>query len=311
MPFRNKTYDRLEALSLRWGMSRDDIYYAIENGLLRACVWMPLRCVEFGLLKQGKFIFVKQETKEGFMSLRPQDFRMICGKGSAKLRIFRSLEACEHIIRLTYEPPQPSLWVRIHDVVVLQIDQAAFEERYQLNTIAVPPKRPRTDIHFLHSPDYRYIEFSQIHFRLGDVQAKIVEHLHSAAYSSQPWVHGKTLIDISGSNATRMRDIFKHKKNWRRLIASDDRGYYRLNIGSEPSQNEPAEVSQKCQQHEHQHQNPTDHSENDAPPSGTAAPIKSVILSIQFILVFITHQMPRFISFSNAMSEVWEASGIA
>lgn len=256
MPFRNKSYDRLEALSIRWGVSRDDIYYAIENGLLRACVWMPLRCVEFGILRQGKFLFVRQETKEGFMALRPQDFRIICGKGCAKLRIFRSTDEREHIIRLTYEPPQPALWVRVQDVVVLQADQETFEQRYQLSTVAMHPKRPATDFQFIHSPDYRHIQLSQQHFRLGDVQAKIVEHLHSAAASSQQWVHGKTLIDVSGSNAMRLRDIFKHKKNWRKLILSDDRGYYRLNLPTENARDKPSKGSAETQEREQHKKDP-------------------------------------------------------
>lgn len=243
MGFRNKTYERLEPLSLRWAISKDDIYYAIENGLLRACIWMPLRCVEFGLLRQGKFIFVKQETQEGFMALRPQDFRLICGKGCAKLRIFRSIAEKEHIIRLTYEPPQPALWVRVQDVVILQADQEVFEQRYQLSNVAMHPKRPHNQSGFIHSCDYRHVQLSHHRFRLGDVQAKIIEHLHSAALSSQPWVHGKTLIDVSGSNAVRMRDIFKHKKNWRYLILSDNRGYYRLNLPSENAHDQPAECA--------------------------------------------------------------------
>ena len=250
MVFRNKAYERLEALSLRWGISRDDIYYAIENGLLRACVWMPLRCVEFGLVRQGKFVYIKQETKEGFMALRPQDFRIICGKGCAKLRIFRSVEENEHVIRLTYEPPQPALWVRVQDVIVLQSDREAFEQRYQLSTLAIHPKRPPVNSQFIHSEDYRHIQLGPQHFRLGDVQAKIVEHLHSAAVTVQPWVHGKTLIDISGSNAVRMRDIFKHKKNWRKLILSDDRGYYKLNLSSEDAGNQPTERAEDSQHHE-------------------------------------------------------------
>ncbi len=311
MPFRNKNYDRLEGLSIRWGVSRDDVYYTIENGLLRACVWMPLRCVEFGLMRQGKFIFVKQETKEGFMALRPQDFRIICGKGCAKLRIFRSIDEKEHIIRLTYEPPQPALWVRVQDVVVLQADQQAFEQRYQLSTVAMHPKRPRTKTSFTHSQDYRHVQLSNHHFRLGDVQAKIVEHLHSAAVSNQPWVHGKTLLDISGSTAIRMRDIFKHKKNWRHLIASDDRGYYRLNMPLEQPQNNPSDSSVNTEQNKSGRKNPPENSGGNAPPSRLAAPVKPVVLSVQFILVFIAHQLTRIIPLSSVMSDVFDLGFIA
>ncbi len=311
MDFRKKAYDRLEPLSIRWGISRDDIYYAIENGLLRACVWMPLRCVEFGLLRHGKFIFVRHETKEGFMALRPQDFRLICGKGCAKLRIFRSVEAKEHIIRLTYEPPQPALWVRVQDVVILQADQEGFEQRYQLSTVAMHPKRPRNKSRFTHSHDYRHVQLLHHRFRLGDVQAKIVEHLHSASASNQPWVHGKTLIDVSGSNAIRMRDIFKHKKNWRHLIVSDDRGYYRLNILLDEPKDNPPEVSPQDKQHKGHREGPSEDSGGDAAPSRAAAPIKPVILSIQFILVFIAHQAARIIPLSSAISDACDLGFIA
>ena len=43
MAFPEKAYDRLHSLWKRWGISQEDAYYAVENGLLRVCVWLPLR----------------------------------------------------------------------------------------------------------------------------------------------------------------------------------------------------------------------------------------------------------------------------
>ena len=46
MPFPTKDYHRLKSLQKRWGVSQEDIFYAIESGILRVCVWLPMRYVE-------------------------------------------------------------------------------------------------------------------------------------------------------------------------------------------------------------------------------------------------------------------------
>lgn len=91
------------------------------------------------------------------------------------------------------------------------------------------------------------------------MQARIIEQLHDAARSRQPWIHGKTLIYESGSQALRVRDIFKHQRKWRELIKSDDRGYYRLNIPSNELQNNPANGAVESQQREQRHQKKSNH----------------------------------------------------
>lgn len=243
MGFPTKAYDRLHHLWKRWGISQEDAYYAIENDLLRTCVWLPLRFVERGVIKDGKFIYERHESKEGFIGVRPQDFRHICSTGRAKLRVFRSVGQEGHILRLADEPPQPALMVRISDLVVLHEDRKRFEETYgigQDNTLPFTPK-PSIEGQFQFSNDYRHVTLDGKEYHLGDVQARVVEQLHDAARSRQPWVHGKTLIYESGSNAMRVRDIFKHKRDWRSLISSNDRGYYRLNLPLEQFQNRPAE----------------------------------------------------------------------
>ncbi|MDX2094414.1 MAG: hypothetical protein SFW64_00500 [Alphaproteobacteria bacterium] len=122
MAFPVKDYDRMHNLATRWGVSQDDIYYAIENDLLRACVWLPLRWVERGEFKNGKFNYRRHEHNQGFIAIRPEDFRAISSVGRAKLRVFRSVSHEGHILRLAYEPPQPAILVRIlshngtHDV---------------------------------------------------------------------------------------------------------------------------------------------------------------------------------------------------
>lgn len=236
MPLPAKTYDRLHSLWRRWGLTQEDVYYAIENGLLRVCVWMPLRFMERGEIRNKAFIYVEHEHKEGFIGLRPEDFHRICSTGCAKLRIFRSIKEEAHILRMAYEPPQPAISVRIHDLVVLQEDRVKFETSYEICQIksgeypAICPSLKE----FSASSDYHQISIHGEKFHLGDVQARVVEQLHDAVRSRQQWVHGKTLIHGANSKALRLRDVFKSKSDWGKIIASNGRGYYRLNIEGEP-----------------------------------------------------------------------------
>lgn len=234
MAFPAKDYDRLKSLEKKWNISPEDMLYAIENGILRTCIWLPLRYVERIAIKERTFVFEKQEHQCGFVSVRPEDCRLICSTGCAKLRIFNSVSEADHILRLAYEPPQPDISVRISDLIVLKEDQKHFEQSYDIpetNVVDLHPERPPDD--FIAAEDYRYVKLGEREFHLGDIQARIVRMLHDASQSHKPWVHGKTLLHESSSNAIRIRDIFKSKKNWRDLIVSDDRGYYRLNIPME------------------------------------------------------------------------------
>ncbi|PZP83555.1 MAG: hypothetical protein DI582_10800 [Azospirillum brasilense] len=232
MAFPEKKYDRLYNLWERWGISQDDVYYAIENDLLRVCIYLPLRFVERGVIKDNKFIFERHEHKHGFIAVRSEDFRLICSKGSAKLRIFHSIRTEGHILRLAMEPPQPSVLVRVHDLIVLREDRQKFEETYDIRPreTTVYPATPGIDGTFRYSNDYRHVTMDNQEFHLGDVQARIVGLLHEAACSRSPWVHGKILLYDSGAKTTRMRDLFKLKKHWEHLLNSNERGYYRLNL---------------------------------------------------------------------------------
>jgi hypothetical protein len=85
-------------------------------------------------------------------------------------------------------------------------------------------------------------------YHLGDVQARVIEQLHDASQSHQPWVHGKTLIYESGSEAARLRDLFKNKRTWNGLIISNERDCYRLNVPLEEFQKHPTHRAVERQQ---------------------------------------------------------------
>ncbi len=230
MAFPAKNYERLKALQKKWKVSQDDMFYAIENGILRTCIWLPIRYVERIAIKGRKFIFETHEHQCGFVGVRPEDCRLICNTGCAKLRIFNSVKEEGHILRLAYEPPQPDICVRLQDLVVLESDKQSFQDKFDITEVNITELREKQAPRLIVSEDYRYIKMDDLEFHFGDIQARVVQLLHNASQSHKPWVHGKTLIFESGSNAARVRDLFKNKSKWRELILSNDRGYYRLNV---------------------------------------------------------------------------------
>jgi hypothetical protein len=249
MPFPAKEYYRLRSLQKRWGVSQEDLFYWLENGLLRACIWLPLRYVERGVIRNRKFIYETHEHQEGFVSVRAEDCRRICGTGRTKLRIFNSVRDDSHMVRLAYEPPQPDICASVLDLVVLKQDRDKFEKAYDITEgkgCDLHPEKMAPPV--VTSEDYRYVKLDEKEFHLGDVQARIIKQLHDASQSHKPWVHGKTLIYESGSNAIRLRDLFKNKKGWRDLIVSNERGYYRLNVPLEQLNQPPANKTVECNQ---------------------------------------------------------------
>lgn len=232
MALPSKDYHRLKSLRKKWDFSQEDIFYALENSMLRACIWLPLRYVEKVAVKNRQFIYEAHEHQEGFVGVRPEDCRRICGTGRAKLRVFTSVCHDNHIYRLAYEPPQPSISVSINDLLILKADRIVFEEKYDVSETNVREIRPQQP-NFSASEDYRYVRLGEIEYHLGDVQSRVIQMLHEAALSHNPWVHAKTLIHESGSQADRFKDLFKHQSHWRKMVISNERGYYRLNLSME------------------------------------------------------------------------------
>jgi hypothetical protein len=83
---------------------------------------------------------------------------------------------------------------------------------------------------FWHDDTYEHVRLQGCDFSLSKVQSAIVERLHKASGTTSPWVHLNELRDGIGFSTAKLSDLFKRQKDWRRLIASDGRGFYRLNL---------------------------------------------------------------------------------
>lgn len=257
MPLPEKEYYDLEYLAKRWGISLLDVQHYAETGKLICSVHIDMRETEIGIFKKrerGKLEFEVRDKAyvEGLVGIVPADCRKVFRNSSTDTIIFESLKIKGEYLRLADNPDQ-TVQIKPTDIVVRDIDRDDFENKYNITdkskfafreSDSLPLIRPSSLIKnissnkqtsknnnaFTHSKNYQSISIDNSKFRFGYIQAEIIRILHQASKTDNPWVHGKVLLYDSGSTASRIRDIFKSKVNWKEIIESDGRGYYRLKI---------------------------------------------------------------------------------
>lgn len=75
--------------------------------------------------------------------------------------------------------------------------------------------------------NYQHVMFRGERVKLGKKSAKVVEVLHLATLTNNPWCEGKTLLEAASSSSSNIRELMDDKMD---LVESDGRGLYRLNI---------------------------------------------------------------------------------
>lgn len=86
---------------------------------------------------------------------------------------------------------------------------------------------------FVHSSDYTSITLRGESFLLAPRQAAVVAMLQQAYRAGVPDLHWRQIqarLKTSDYEPARMHDVFKSVTGWRSLIASERRGFYRLNL---------------------------------------------------------------------------------
>lgn len=71
--------------------------------------------------------------------------------------------------------------------------------------------------------------FGGTNFQLGSQQTKAVQTLIEQHRRGNEWIRGRVLLDAAGSKCLKVVDLFKSQANWRQLIISDGKGWYRIN----------------------------------------------------------------------------------
>lgn len=260
MAIPEKRYARLEALLGQWNLSRDDVFYAVENGLLQCCAWLQPRYMECVCKENGCYYAKPHRQYQGLVQVRPEDCQAIFQDQEVLAYSFIPLDAPEELLRITHEPPQPYICLRLTHLVVMREEQQRFEQAYNIRMRKKHKghSRHKHRKHNHHQPvlkthnNYKEVIAHGRTYHLGEVQAGIVRQLHEASKGQNPWIHGKTLLVHSNSQAMRFQDVFKNKAGWRDLIESDGRGHYRLNLKAKKFYQPPADRSpERKQAHAH------------------------------------------------------------
>jgi hypothetical protein len=88
---------------------------------------------------------------------------------------------------------------------------------------------PQADI-FWHDSGYRHVRLRGREYSLTQTQAEIVEVLHAAYLSGDPWRHVEQLRHAVKFESPKLAQIFRRLRDWQELILSDRRGRYKLNL---------------------------------------------------------------------------------
>ena len=222
-----KEYFTLEEVLRRWKIPAVDLRYLAETDQIRLSFLVFHHEVELGCWEEvdvgrrhripwhyGKY--------RGLLDLYADDVHALFRLGEWRITQFRHVDAdYGHLIQF-----DDHIDLRLDDLYLRQDERARIEQGYGFGP-------PRTACQtagggFQATPDYRAVVIAHRAFKLGPIQAKIVELLHRAARDGVPWQSGKVILTRAGSRCLRMQDVFKSQPGWRELIESDGRGAYRL-----------------------------------------------------------------------------------
>jgi hypothetical protein len=237
MPLPNKSYFTLQSLACRWGASFDDIKYYIEHEALQVCCWLDYRDVMSYIPHKGKSAITCETKKfEGYVSVRACDARKVFRCGKYKLTSFLDFE--DEARHISVAPHSKEVLISVNDLMVTLKERTRFESENDLEPMEIQAtqvnsesdKKQKSKLSqglYINSRNCEYV-YNGNPLSFGAIQSNIIKQLAEARTTGKPWVHGKILLHKAGSQAIRMRDIFKSQAMWRELVESNKRGHYRL-----------------------------------------------------------------------------------
>lgn len=234
-----KSYFHLTEIAERWSASIQDLACYTLDGLLEVAIMAIAIRVEAGRFEvSDRGVFRVPEGEKVLNGPQPvvsSDLWPVFRTGAGRITRFKPHSADGYIdLSEDIEP----IVVDLQDLLVTRSERKRFETAHGLaagESSGPASGKPAEDCSFLQRNNYAEVVLNGEVFRLGLLQASIVRALHQASRSDNPWRHGKELLASSNAQTMRMVDLFKTKRNWRTLIVSDGRGYYRLNLPDQPT----------------------------------------------------------------------------
>jgi hypothetical protein len=226
MPLPPKSYYGIEEIAEMWGTTSDDILIYAMDGLIELSVMLVGRQIATGEIVDGE---KKEREVRRFNRPLPvyaEDLWPIMKGAGSTIGRFKTSEPN------TYAEPanENRRWpVWASSVVITREEKDKFERAHKIATSSASAEQPVKGA-FSHSADYTSVELSGYSFQLGALQAGIVRQLHAASVDGPGWIRGGILLEGVQSRSTYIGHLFKSQPNWLKLISSDGKGNYRLNI---------------------------------------------------------------------------------
>ena len=227
-----KSYFHLVEIAERWEASTADLACYALDGLLEIAVMAIGARVEVGWLEIGDTGVFRipddEKILHGPQPVISSDLWSVFRGGTCEIARFKPSGPNGYCVLAAGASP---ILTTLQDLLVTRAERDRFEAKYGLTqSEEVFVEDPAAEPAFLQSKDYAEVILNGEVYRLGLLQAAVVRELHQASQTNSPWRLGKTLLTNANAQTMRMVDLFKTKPNWRSLIASDGRGYYRLNL---------------------------------------------------------------------------------
>jgi len=221
-----KEYYSLEEIEGHWRMQRRDLIYLAENGLLKVSVRLYSVRIERGNYEEvhdGEWCRIPEEQVlfQGLQELQARDVYRLFHEGQVTVDQFDAPgEQYIHVL-----DPEDGIFIKRDELVVSREERDRASVKHGLAGV-----QRATEPVFGQKNDFAEITLEGRDYTLGPIQAKVVRILYQAAATEFPWLHGQKVLAEAGSKCTRISDLFKTQPGWRKLIQSDKRGKYRLNI---------------------------------------------------------------------------------
>lgn len=229
----DKSYMTLTQLADLWGVPLEDIRYLGEEGELTICIRrFPIKVAIESILEKAPYINTSQkaETKKIYkmldapQPLHPTDVYLLFANRNSKIPITRFKTA--PIMKIIKICSPLEIEVGFDDMVVTASERKRFEFAHSNKILSQSLKEPLV----LLAADFSFIRLYDKEYHFGEKQALAIKYLYDRYYSGNPWVHGKILLKHAGSESFKLANLFSKNKDWREVIISNSRGFYRINL---------------------------------------------------------------------------------
>ena len=231
-----RRYFTLSEIADRWGTTVTDLgTYAVE-GLLQLCVMALAKRVSIAVAVEahdaGPPEELREEVLNGPQPILAVDVWPIVQNRVGAITRFKPPRP-DHDIELA--PGVEPIKVTLSQLLMTRDERNRVEAEYDIAVREAGPVRATPG--FEHNADYSEVSVGRRRYKLGRLQAKVVQELHQASLNGEPWLKNEELLSACGAKSARLVDLFKNQPEWRELVRQDNKGSCRLNLADRaPSQ---------------------------------------------------------------------------